>query len=186
MFTGAEPPSALVVRKGENMTIRFRCESARRVGLLTLMVGVILSGSPASAQAADPLIGTWKLDRAKSKFSPGPPSKSITVRFEAAGEGVKVTADVINAEDKATHTEYTGNYDGKDYPISGAETGAETVSLRRISANTTERIDKKGGKVIMTFRRKVSGDGKTLTVTIKGINAQGQPVNNVVVFARQR
>ena len=82
---------------------------ARRLALATLIVGVILWGNPASVQGADPLIGTWKLDVAKSKFSPGPPPKSITVRFEAAGEGVKVTADVVSADDKASHTEYTGN-----------------------------------------------------------------------------
>ncbi len=158
---------------------------ARRLALTTLILGAILWGNPASVLGADPLIGTWKLDAAKSKFSPGPPSKSITVRFEPAGEGVKVTADVVSASDKASHTEYTGNYDGKDYPITGSETGADTVSLKRIDAHTTERVDKKGGKVVMTFTRKVSRDGKTLTVTIKGMNSQGQRVNNVVVFVKQ-
>jgi hypothetical protein len=157
----------------------------RQLALATFIVGAILWVSPASVLGADPLIGTWKYDPAKSKFSPGPPSKSITVRFEAAGEGVKVTADVVTASDKATHTEYTGNYDGKDYPITGTETGADTVSLKRLDARTTERIDKKGGKVVMTFTRKVSRDGKTLTVTIKGTNPQGQRVNNVVVFVKQ-
>ena len=105
--------------------------------------------------------------------------------FEAAGEGVKVTADVVGADDKATHTTYTGNYDGKDYPITGSETGADTVSLKRIDARTTERTDKKGGKVVMTFTRKVSADGKVLTVTVKGTNPKGQAVNNVVALAKQ-
>ena len=155
---------------------------ARQIIFATFMVGSLLSAY--SAQAADPLIGTWKLDAAKSKFSPGPPPKSITVTFEAAGEGIKVTADSVGADDKATHTTYTGNYDGKDYPITGPE-GADTVSLKRIDARTTERTDKKGGKVVMTFTRKVSTDGKMLTVTVKGTNAKGQPVNDVVVFARQ-
>ena len=157
----------------------------RQLAIATLIVAAILWGNPASVPGADPLIGTWKLDPAKSKYSPGPPSKSITVRFEATGEGIKVTSDVVSASDKASHTEYTGNYDGKDYPITGAETGADTVSLKRIDAHTTERIDKKGGKVVMTFTRKVSRDGKTLTVTIKGTNPQGQRVNNVVVFVKQ-
>src|SRR5260370_23065591 len=119
---------------------------ARRLALTTLILGAILWGNPASVSGADPLIGTWKLDPAKSKFSPGPPSKSITVRFEPAGAGVKVTADVVTANDKASHTEYTGNYDGKDYPITGSETGADTVSLKRIAAHTTQRVDKQGGK----------------------------------------
>jgi hypothetical protein len=107
------------------------------------------------------------------------------VTFEPAGEGVTVLADVVGADGKATQTSYTGNYDGKDYPIEGTNTGADTVSLKRIDAWTTQRIDKKGGKVVTTLTRKVSTDGKTLTVTVKGTNAKGQPVNNVVVLTKQ-
>jgi len=158
---------------------------ARQAIFAMLMVGSFLWAHSASAQAADPLVGTWKLDVAKSKFSPGPAPKSITVTFEAAGEGIKVTADVVGADDKPTHTTYTGNYDGKDYPIAGSETGADTVSLKRVDARTTVRTDKKGGKVVMTFTRKVSSDGKMLTVTIKGTNPKGQPVTNVVMLAKQ-
>ena len=158
---------------------------ARRLILPTLIVGLFLWSNPASPQAADPLIGTWKLNVAKSKYSPGPPPKSTLVKFEAAGEGVKVTADVVTADDKASHTEYTGNYDGKDYPLTGSGTGADTVSLRRIDARTTERTDKKGGKVVMTFTRKVSSDGKTLTVTVNGVDAKGQPIHNEVVLTKQ-
>lgn len=158
---------------------------ARQAIFAMFMVGSLWLCS-ASVQAADPLVGTWKLDAAKSKFIPGPAPKSITVTFEAAGEdGVKVTADVVTADAKTTHTTYTGNYDGKDYPITGAATGADTVSLRRIDARTTERIDKKDGKVVMTFTRQVSGDGKTLMVTVKGTNSKGQPVNDVVTLAKQ-
>jgi hypothetical protein len=158
---------------------------ARQVILATLMTVSLLGAHSTLAQAADPLHGTWKLNAAKSQFDPGPAPKSVTVTFAPAGEGVKVTADVVGADDKATHTSYTGNYDGKDYPITGSNTGAETVSLKRIDAATTQRIDKKGGKVVMTFTRKVSTDGKTLTVTVHGTNAKGQAVNDVVMFTKQ-
>jgi hypothetical protein len=79
---------------------------------------------------------------------------------------------------------YTANYDGKDYPITGSLT-ADTVSLKRNDRHTTVRTDKKGGKVVQTFKRVVSKDGKTMTVTIKGTNASGQPMNNVVVFEKK-
>ena len=153
-----------------------------RVALATLMV--ILWANLASAQAPDPLIGTWKLNVAKSTYIPGPPQKSGTVTFEAAGEGIKLTADIQDADGSATHTEYSGNYDGKDYPLTGSA-AADTVSLKRIDANTTERTDKKGEKVVATFTRKVSSDGKTLTTTHKGTNAQGQAVNNLLVLEKQ-
>ena len=75
-------------------------------------------------------------------------------------------------------------FDGKDYPLTGSAV-ADTVSLKRIDARTTDRTDKKGGKVVQTLKRVVSQNGKTMTVTVKGTNAQGQAVNNVVVFDKQ-
>ena len=115
---------------------------ARQVILATLMAVSLLWVHSTLAQSADPLHGTWKLDLAKSKFDPGPAPKSITVTFEPAGEGVKVTADAVGADDKATQTSYTGNYDG-GLSAHGIKHWSETVSLKRIDARTTERTDKK-------------------------------------------
>jgi hypothetical protein len=158
----------------------------RRLWVATSMVAIVLLayGSPAFSQAADPVIGTWKLDVAKSKFSPGPAPKSLTVKFEAAGKGVKLTTDGVGADGQPTHTEYTADYDGKDYPLIGSPV-ADTVSLKRMDASTSQRTDKKGGKVVQTLTRKMSKDGKSFTVTVKGTNAQGQPVNDMLVFAKQ-
>ena len=110
---------------------------ARQIIFATFMVGSLLWTHSASAQAADPLVGTWKLDVAESKFSPGPPPKSITVTFEPAGEGVKVTADVVGADDKPTHTTYTGNYDGKDYPITAAPSRTRSTGCALERLRTT-------------------------------------------------
>ena len=78
-------------------------------------------------------------------------------------------------------TDNTADFDGKPYPLKGSPV-ADTVTLKRIDANTTERVDSKGGKTMTTYHRVVSTDGKTLTVTSKGTNAQGQATSNVVVF----
>jgi len=149
-------------------------------------LGVVLGADIAnrSAQASDPRIGTWKLNAAKSKYSPGPAPQSLTVRVEPSGQGEKVTAEFVNADGTRTTTQYTANFDGKDYPLTGSRI-ADTVSLKRIDARTTVRTDKKGGKVAQTLRRVVSQDGKTMTVTTKGTNAEGQAVNNVAVFNKQ-
>jgi FlaG/FlaF family flagellin (archaellin) len=153
---------------------------------LPVIVGVAVwvSSGAAPAQAADSIIGTWTLNVAKSTYSPGPPPKNLTVKFEAAGEGIKVRSDSVAADGSSTHNEYTANYDGKDYPLKGAA-DADSVSLKRIDANTTERTDKKAGSVVRTFTRKVSADGKTMTVTIKGTDDQGRPIENTVVLDRQ-
>ena len=153
---------------------------------VVLALGVVLGADIAnlSAQASDPRMGTWKLNVAKSKYSPGPAPQALTVKVEPSGQGEKATAEFVNADGTRTTTQYTANYDGKDNPLPGSQI-ADTVSLKRIDARTTDRTDKKGGKVAQTLRRVISKDGKTMTVTTKGTNAQGQAVNNVAVFAKE-
>ena len=151
---------------------------------LKLPAVILLMGFALSAQAADPSVGTWKLNVAKSTYSPGPAPKSLTVKIEAAGDGVKITADGVRGDDTPIRVESTAQYDGKDYPITGSPM-ADTVSLKRLDANTTERTDKKGGKVTQTLTRKVSSDGKTMTVTYKGTDAEGRPIDNVAVYEKQ-
>jgi hypothetical protein len=153
---------------------------------VVVALGVVVGADIAnlSAQASDPRIGTWKLNVAKSKYSPGPAPQALTVTVEPSGQGEKVTTEFVNADGTRTATEYTANFDGKDYPLTGSQI-ADTVSLKRSNARTTVRTDKKGGKVAQTLRRVVSKDGKTMTVTTKGTNAQGQAVNNVALFEKQ-
>jgi hypothetical protein len=153
---------------------------------VAVVLGVVLGADIVhlSAQGGDPRIGTWKLNVAKSKYSPGPPPQSQTLKVEASGKGEKVTSEVVNADGTNTTTQYTANFDGKAYPLTGSPI-ADMVSLKRIDARTTERTDKKGGTVAQTIKRVVSADGKTMNVTVKGKNAQGQEVSNVVVFEKQ-
>jgi hypothetical protein len=152
---------------------------------LILVTLVVISSSAVSAQGQDPRVGTWKLNVEKSKYDPGPPPQSQTLRIEPAGKGEKVTSEVVSADGKRTTSVYTANFDGKDYPLSGSALGADNVALKRIDVRTTERTDKKEGKVVQTLRRVVSSDGKTMTVTGKGTNAEGKPFSNVVVFDKQ-
>ena len=163
------------------MSSRWRAVLGIGVSIGILLGTGILS---ASAQAADPRIGAWKLNVAKSKYRPGPAPQSQTLKIEPAGKGEKVTSEIVGADGKTVTAVYTANYDGKDYPITG-NPNSDTVALKRIDKRTTERTDKKGGKVALVLKRVVSADGKTMTVTTKGKNAQGQTVNNTGVFEKQ-
>jgi hypothetical protein len=153
---------------------------------VVVTLGVVLGAGivRVAAQASDARIGTWKLNVEKSKYSPGPAPKSETLKIEAAGEGEKATTEGVNAAGTATKTEYTAKYDGKDYPLTGSQ-NVDTVSLKRIDARTIERTNKKGEKVVTTVTQVLSPDGKTMTSTVKGTNAQGQVVDNVVVWEKQ-
>ena len=97
---------------------------------------------------------------------------------------MKYTSEGVSADGKPIATEYTANYDGKDNPFKGSPV-VDTMSLRRIDARTTERTDKKAGKVVQTLRRVIAKDGKSFTVTVKGTNAKGEPINSLLVFDKQ-
>ena len=155
------------------------------LGIVLLGMGFVVADiASVSAQAIDPRTGTWKLNVAKSTYSPGRPPQSGMPKIEASAQAEKVTAEEVNLAGTLTTTEYTANFDGKDYPLTGVQY-ADTVSLKRIDARTTERTDKNGGQAVLFFTRIVSQDGKTMTVTVTGTNAQGQTVNNVAVWERQ-
>ena len=134
--------------------------------------------------AADLMLGTWKLNVAKSKYSPGPAPKSATVTYEAAGDGYKRTGESIAADGKKTSFEYTAKYDGKDHPIKGSE-NFDAIAVKRIDDQNAEATLKKAGKVVANTKRNVSKDGKVLTLTTAGTNAKGEKINNVVVYDRQ-
>lgn len=150
-----------------------------------LAAGVLTMGVLATAQSKDPFVGSWRLNVAKSKYNPGPPPKSTTSTYEAAGPGYKISVKADPASGPAQQWSYTSNLDGKDVPVTGNNPNADMIAVKRIDANTLEIVNKRGGKVTTTQRNVVAADGKTRTVTTTGTDAQGQKVNNVTVFEKQ-
>jgi hypothetical protein len=150
------------------------------VVIAVLVQGVVLAQS-------NPFVGTWKMNAEKSKFTPGPAPKSVTITNEAASDGVKSSSEVTQADGKNTTWSYTANYDGKDNPITGtgAPGGADTVSLKRINANAIESILKKDGKALSKARLAVAKDGKVMKIVARGKNAEGKPTSAVLVLDKQ-
>jgi len=128
-------------------------------------------------------MGSWKLNEDKSTFSPGAP-KSTMVVYEAAGDSVKVTVDGVDGNGKATHNEWTGKFDGKDYPLTG-DPMSDTRSYKMIDAHTTELTNKKGGKVTLSGRVVVSADGKSRTLTVSGTDAMGKKMSSTTYYDKQ-
>jgi hypothetical protein len=149
---------------------------------IALSLAVLLAGV-AVCFAADANMGTWKLNEAKSKFSPGAP-KNDKVVYAAAGDSVKVTVDGTDGDGKATHNEWTGKFDGKDYPVTGDPT-SDARAYKRIDANTLGLTIKKGGKETVSGRIVVAADGKTRTVTLTGTDAKGGKVTSTAVYDKE-
>ena len=139
-------------------------------------------GGTALAQSSDPLVGTWKLNVAKSK---GVSFKSGSTTIEAAGAGVKFTVDFEGTDGTMYHWTFTANYDGKDNPVTGNSPYGDVTALTRVDARTTRIINKRGGKASSNQTIVVSADGKTRTVTTKGTDAKGQALDAVAFYDKQ-
>ena len=133
--------------------------------------------------ASNPNLGKWKLNEAKSKVPATAPHNN-TVVYEAAGDSIKVTGDGTDGAGKPTHIEWTGKFDGKDYPLTG-DSNADARSYKTVDDHTTELTNKKGGKVTTTVRIVVSADGKSRTATVSGTDANGMKVNYTAVYDKQ-
>ena len=155
---------------------------------LALALALTLSVVPGLAQTTDQAyFGTWTLNVEKSTYSPGPPPKSSTRTHEDRGNGLlRVTTQGVNAQGNPTFSQYTYRLDGKDYPIAvkGSES-VSTVALTGVDALTATFTTKQDGKVTTTGLRTVSKDGRTMTITTNGTNAQGQPMHNVAVWEKR-
>ncbi len=145
---------------------------------ISLLALVFSSAIVLAAQADqnNPFVGTWKLNVAKSKFSPGPGPKSQTVTI---ADG-KVSVEGVDAQDKPINWSYTPSGDTA-VPIEGME---NSTVIEKRSGNTVDHTWKvNGGNE--TGHGVISKNGKTMKYTMTGTNAQGQQVHNVSIFEKQ-
>ena len=161
------------------MSLRWRTATLGLI-LATATVSIV----SLSAQTSDPSAGTWELNLGKSKFSPGPPPKSETRTYEVTGQQEKMIAKGMDAEGKPTLFQFTATRDGKDYPYTGSP-NIDTISLTQSDTFTLTFSTKKDGKVAVTGTRVISKDGKMMTISSKGTNPKGQPVENISVFDKR-
>jgi hypothetical protein len=144
---------------------------------LSLFVGLTM------CFAANSNLGTWKLNEAKSKLAPGMP-KNLTVVYTASGDSIKGTIDGVDGQGKPTHNEWTGKFDGKDYPVTG-DPNSDARAIKQVDDRTVDITVKKGGKVTMTGHAVISADGKTRTLTISGTDAAGKKIESTAVYEKQ-
>jgi hypothetical protein len=135
--------------------------------------------------AADPMMGTWKLNQAKSKITRGT-SKNTKVVYDGhlIRNKVSVTADGVDGEGRPTHTEWKGKFDGKDYAVSGDPT-SDTRAYTKVNDQTLNMVIKKAGKVVAQGRIVAGADGKSRVVTLNGTNAQGKKFTNTAVYDKE-
>ena len=150
-----------------------------RTSLLSI-VGCLVLASVCFAQEA--LMGTWKLNESKSKLGGG--TKNTTVVYEPAGDSVKVTIDGTDSAGKPTHNEWTGKFDGKDYPVTG-DPNSDMRSYTKAGDHTLHFKVSKGGKTTTSGSITTSADGKTRTVNATGTDPAGKKFKTDAVYDKQ-
>jgi hypothetical protein len=133
--------------------------------------------------AADPFVGTWKLDSEKTKYKTGMPPKEQTVTFSEEGSELHVVVKGTSSDGQPISTHFI-------VPIAGGtgkviESPYEAVSAKNAKANERETSFSKGGSVVYTAHAKRSADGKTMTVAVKGTNPSGQTVEGTNFYQKQ-
>jgi hypothetical protein len=148
------------------------------------VVAVALSFAAAAACfAANPHIGTWKLNEAKSKLVPGM-GKNTTVTYTEQKDKIKVTVDGMDKDGKPTHSVWVGKFDGKAYPLKG-NLPYNSVAYKVVNERTNDITAMKDGKMSWNGRITVAADGKSRTVTINGTDANGKKVKGKAVYDKE-
>jgi hypothetical protein len=150
----------------------------------TLIIGVILAVGTSAAFAADAVVGTWKLNVAKSTFSPGPAPKSQSRTYAESAQGLVLTIKTVAADGKESTASLTFKDDGKPYAVTG-NPDFDTVSVKRVDALTVNSTQMKAGVNVGTGVRSVSKDGKTLTFAQKGMHVGGAKYDDMLMYDRQ-
>jgi hypothetical protein len=148
------------------------------------LAAVVLIGASSGmlpAQSVNSLVGTWRLNVAKSKA----PFKSGSTTIVAVGEGIKFMVDLVGADGVKSHWEFTANFDGKDVPVTGENPYGDTVALTRVDVDTTRIVNKYQGKITTTHTIVVSPDGKTRTTTAKGTDKAGKPSDAISFYEKR-
>src|SRR5215472_2329009 len=150
---------------------------------LALALAALFAAVMVAFAADDVNMGTWKLNEAKSKIPAGA-GKNTNVVYDMAGDSVKVTVDGVDGAGKPTHNEWTGKFDGKDYPVTG-DPQYDMRAYTRVNDHTLSIVEKTGGKVTLKGRIVVAPDGKSRTLTTHTTDAKGNKVTAVTVYDKQ-
>ena len=130
--------------------------------------------------AANPHLGTWKLNEAKSKLVPGM-GKNTTVVYPEQKDKIKVAVDGVDKDGKPTHGVWVGKFDGKAYPAKG-NMSWNSAAYKEVNERTNEITTMKDGKTVWSGKIAVAADGKSRTVTINGTDEKGKKFSSKAVY----
>lgn len=134
--------------------------------------------------AANPHLGTWKLNESKSKLAAGAGKNNSVTYTEAKGGMMKLTVDGVDKDGKPTHWTWEGKFDGKAYKVKGSPM-IDTLALAAVNDRTNNTTAAKDGKTTMTGTITVAKDGKSRVVTTTITDANGKKVTDKAYYDKE-
>src|SRR5438876_8241424 len=150
---------------------------------ITALAAALSFTAAAACFAANPHMGTWKLNEAKSKLVPGM-GKNTTVTYAEQKDKIKITVEGVDKDGKTTHSVWVGKFDGKAYPVKG-NLPYNSVAYKVVNDRTYDLTAMKDGKMLWTGKSTVSADGKSRTVTLNGTGADGKKFKGKAVYDKE-
>jgi hypothetical protein len=151
-----------------------------RIAVMALALSFMAAGA---CFAANPHLGTWKLNEAKSKLAPGM-GKNTTVVYSGEKNKMKVTVDGVDKDGKPTHGVWIGQVDGKTYKMKG-NLPWDAAAYKVVNDHTYGITTMKGGKVRTNGTSTVSANGKTRTVAMEVTDEKGKKFKSKAVFDKE-
>ena len=165
---------------------RKRSNRAVRTNRTTTLVALaVLLTATATMFAANPLMGTWKLNEAKSKFAPGATKNTMVTYSPAKGDMIRCVVHGADKDGKPIHWVWVGKFDGKPYQIKGSPS-FDTLTYKSVNDWTNKTTATKAGKVVMTGTITVAKDGKSRVVMLTGTDANGQKFTDMTYYDKQQ
>ena len=150
---------------------------------IAVMAVALSFTATAACFAANPHMGTWKLNEGKSKLAPGL-GKNITVVYAEMKDKMKVTVDGVDKDGKPTHSVWVSTADGKAYKSKG-NLPWDAAVYKVVNDRTYDLSGMKDGKMLWTGKSTVSADGKSRTVTFNGTDADGKKIKAKAVYDKE-
>ena len=148
-----------------------------------LLAVAFLAATPIAQQQA-PWFGTWQQVPPEKKWFDPWPYQKVTLRIEPSGDGLRVVYDMVRRRGGIQHMEWSGRFDGKDYPVQGVGY-VLTNAYRQLSDRSYEIVVKVDDRAAAVATAAVSSDGRTMSVDTKERDAKGRTVSTTATYQRQ-
>jgi hypothetical protein len=149
-----------------------------------IAVAIAFFATTVVCAAADTTVGTWKLNGSKSRYTPLAQARYETITIESVGDNMKITLEGTDSAGKKVRAEWTGKYDGKDYPVTGSP-DIDSLAYTKTDDLHYKSTNKRAGKVMGTAEIVYSPDGKNRTVTSDGSNVKGEEIRATAVYDKR-